>query len=245
MATKTTEESQRSNYSFGDWRSQSELRISFIMKVYTILTGEAFISTFFCLLSLIYEEIQLFQLSNKWLAFILGIVAITIPILAAIYGEPFKEGIFSVPLLLLQVLSQAYVVAFICILTNPKLILMVTFMSFAFLFALTLYCFISRNEFSALGGVLFCSFLAVLLFFVFVFLTDNSFSLIMLSALWVVLFGMYVIYDTLLMLGNPDNRFTQQDYVLASFWFFTDIFVIFASMFQIFSFVRNLREEEK
>ena len=240
MATKTTEESF--NYSFGDWKERIEPRINFIVKVYCILTAEAFISTFACLISITNDWVYEFQSQNIWITLVLAILLVFVNILAVYHDDPFRGGLFSYLILFSYSFAQGYVVSHLCMATNPRLILMIVFMSFTFIFALMMFYAISRKEFGTFGAIFFCSVVSMLLFFVFMYISDNSFGVIMLGSLWTVLLGMYIIYDTLLILGNKEIIIMQNDVVLTSFYFYTDIFLIFFSMFQIF---RDLKEDDK
>jgi FtsH-binding integral membrane protein len=245
MATTTIKTEESVNYSFGDWKSQNELRINFIVKVYTILTAEAFLSTFGCLMSLTYDSIYLFQNSNIWLTFLLSSIWIMTNFFAVYYSEPFKDGVYAVLIMTVYTFSQAYVFSHICLATNPQLVMMIMFMGFAFIFALMMFYAISRNEFKTIGAIVFCSLVSLALFFIFVYISENGILLILLCCLLTIVYGMYITYDTLLILGNKELNLTQNDYILASFFYYSDIFSIFISMFQILNFMRDLKEEEK
>lgn len=244
MATTTVKTEENVNYSFGDWKNQNEPRINFVVKIYTILTAQAFLSTFFCLMSLTNPDIYLFQSNNVWLSILLGVVIIITDISAVYYSEPFKEDFYGFIITFFYSLAQAYLISHVCLATNPNFVMMLVFMCFAFIFALMMFYAISRNEFRVVGGLVFSSCVSLLLFFVFMYISENSLPMIALCGLITLIYGIYIIYDTLLILNDKELAIKQSDYVLCSFFYYTDVFTMFASMFQILTFVRELKDDE-
>jgi FtsH-binding integral membrane protein len=91
----------------------------------------------------------------------------------------------------------------------------------------------------------FSSAISIVLFILFLLMTDNSPGLILISSLWVILYGMYIIYDSLLILGDKDENLCNKEYIKVSFLFYTDIFTIFVSMFMIMRLLNNEKDDQK
>ena len=240
MANRTEEDA--GNYTFGDWENQSDPRVAFVTKLYMILTIQTFFSTFLSIISLMYDSINQFQINNTWILILSITVIISSLIISKCYDNIFSHYTLSYSLFSLFTISQAYTVSFICVISNPNLVIMIVFMTFATNCALTLFCEISKKELSTFGSMFFCTSISIILFVIFVFMTDNSLTLILISSLWVIVYGMYIIYDSLLILGNKENKLMKNDYIKAIFLFYTDIFSIFISMFHI---MKELSDDEK
>jgi FtsH-binding integral membrane protein len=76
-------------------------------------------------------------------------------------------------------------------------------------------------------------------------MTDNPPSLILISSLWVIIYGMYIIYDSLLILCNKDDSLSSYDYIKVTFLFYTDIFTIFVSMFLFLKLLKEEKEDQQ
>lgn len=59
------------------------------------------------------------------------------------------------------------------------------------------------------------------------------------SCLAVVLFGVYLIYDTQLVLGKQSHAFSLDDCYLAAIRLYTDIIQLFLNILRIVSYVNN------
>jgi FtsH-binding integral membrane protein len=240
MATKTEEDA--GNYSFGDWKNQNDPRVKFITKVYMILTIQTFLYTFLSIISIMYDGINQFQINNTWIFILSLLVFISCLIISKCYDNIFHNTPLSYFLLLFFTIALSYLTSYICVFSRPNFVIMLFFMTFALNCALTLFCEISKKELSTYGSMFFCSCISIILFLLFLFMTDNPPSLILISSLWVIIYGMYIIYDSLLILGNRDDNLSCYEYIKVTFLFYTDIFTIFTSMFL---FLKLLKEEKQ
>ena len=233
------------NLSFGEWTKQEEPVVNFIIKIYSIITFQLIISITACFISILSEGFAIFLQDNIWLLSICFILVLIINLTSIWHYTLYRDPVFKFFILLVFALSQAYIISYISISTYPVLILSLVFMTFSFILALILFYSLKKMMFSICGGIFFSSLIAILLFVLFFFLSDLRINFIILSSLWVILYGMYIIYDTQLILGNSDNKLEQIDYILVSFWFNTDVILIFGSLFQIFNFMRNQEDDKQ
>lgn len=243
MATRTDENA--GNYSFGDWKNQNDTRSKFITMVYMILTIQTFLSTFLSIISITNDGINQFLINNTWILILNIIVVITSLIISKFYDGVYHNSLLSYSLLSLFTISMSYVISYICVVSRPNFVIMFVFMTFALNCALTLFCEISKNELSTFGSMFFSSAISIVLFILFLLMTDNSPGLILISSLWVILYGMYIIYDSLLILGDKDENLCNKEYIKVSFLFYTDIFTIFVSMFMIMRLLNNEKDDQK
>jgi len=109
-------------------------------------------------------------------------------------------------------------------------------MTAALVIALTLYAVFTKHDFTVCGGTLalfsgvFIAFAILSVFF------GPTFHLI-LCFVGVVLFGIYLIFDTQYIVGGKHRKHTidKEDYILGAMILYLDIINIFVYLLQIFS----------
>ena len=139
-------------------------------------------------------------------------------------------------ILLLFTLAESYFVGFICAFTNPKIVFMAAAMTFVMVISLTLYAINTNNDITLQGGALFIFSAAVMLFIFFGFFTNNGLFRVIISLVCVILFSLYLIYDTQLIMGNRQELIQVDDYILGAFMLYTDIISIFLQLLQILNY---------
>ncbi len=243
MATRTEEDA--GNYSFGDWKNQNDPRVKFMTKIYMILTIQTFLSTFLSIISVMYIDINQFLINNTWILILSLLVFISSLIISKCYDDIFQYTTPSYTMLSLFTIALSYLTSYVCVISKPNFVIMLFFMTFALNCALTLFCEITKKELSTWGSMFFCSSISIILLILFLFMTDNPPSLILISSLWVIIYGMYIIYDSLLILCNKDDSLSSYDYIKVTFLFYTDIFTIFVSMFLFLKLLKEEKEDQQ
>lgn len=64
---------------------------------------------------------------------------------------------------------------------------------------------------------------------------------ILISAFAVILFGVYLVYDTQLIIGDKDREISIDDYIIGAMMLYIDIIRIFIELLKILSIVKNNR----
>lgn len=211
------------------------LRLGFIRKVYGILSIQLLATTFMCFLSMASTSFFQFQLNNIWLFIFAMLLTLILPCFVFCFSSLLKEVPKNYIFLGVFTLCESYLVSFICGMTNPGIVFMAAFMTFAMVLALTLYAATTKSDFTMMGGLLFVFGMGIFLLSFCAMFTNNKFVHIFISCLCVVLFGIYLVYDTQLILGNKELRLSIDDYILASFMLYTDIIGLFLNLLQILS----------
>ena len=102
-------------------------------------------------------------------------------------------------------------------------------------FALTLFAFQTKIDFTAIGGILF---VAVIILFIFgiimIFFREVKFLRVAYACFGAFLFSIYLIYDTQLMVGG-DHKYSisPEEYVFASLNIYVDIINMFLFILQL------------
>jgi FtsH-binding integral membrane protein len=83
------------------------------------------------------------------------------------------------------------------------------------------------------GGALFIAGCALFMLTIFGLFTNNKFFHILICSVAICLFGVYIIYDTQLILGNKSNSIDLDDYIIGAFMLYTDVVNLFLQMLQL------------
>lgn len=204
-----------------------KVRIGFIRKVYGILLVQLTFTFLLTLISVASPSFSQFQISSPgffWLA-IIGSIVFTILIFC------FRKLARTVPInyILLSgfTLCEAYLVSFVCGISDPKLVLMAAAMTCGIVLSLTLYAWTTKTDFTVMGSMIFVLSCIMLLFGIFVLFTQNRVINIIYSCLGVFAFSIYLVYDTQLIVGNHQNKLEIDDYILGSIMLYLDIINLF------------------
>ena len=214
----------------------TQIRLGFIRKVYGILTVQLFITTIFTLISMVSSSVKIFFLEHIGILLLMFLITIILPIVIVCCPGIMRQVPQNYIILLIFTLGKSYLVGFICAYTKPQIVFMAASMTFVMVIALTLYAINTSTDITMKGGLIFIFGAALFLLSIFGIFTRNSFFSIIISLLFVVLFSLYLIYDTQLILGNKQDMIQVDDYILGAFMIYTDIISLFIELLKILSY---------
>jgi FtsH-binding integral membrane protein len=220
-----------------DFRIHEAIRMGFIRKVYGILSAQMLLTTFMCFLSMFSKTFLKFQVENIWLILLAMVGTIVIPCLVCCKEDLFRQVPTNYIILGVFTLLESYIVGFICGLTNPRVVFMAAFMTLAMVTGLTVYAMTTKTDLTMQGGLLFIVGMGIMLLAIFALFTNNKLVHVFISTLWVILFGVYLVYDTQLIIGNHKLKLDSDEYILASFMLYLDVINLFLNLLQIISYL--------
>lgn len=149
----------------------------------------------------------------------------------------FKSLARTVPtnyiLLSIWTLAMSWIVAFIAAFYDPTTVVIAACLTAAVTISLTIYACTTKTDFTYCGGLLFvgsCLMLFMGLFFlIFGISPSNNFHPlnILYCGFGVLLYSIYLIYDTQLVMGKFGLEYSIDDYILAAMMIYIDIIEIF------------------
>jgi len=95
--------------------------------------------------------------------------------------------------------------------------------------ALTLFAFQTKWDFTAMGGVLVCVLVGLIIFgFVMIFVPGNKYLQMIYGGAGALIFSLYLVYDTQMMMGG-DHKYSisPEEYVFAALALYLDVINIF------------------
>jgi FtsH-binding integral membrane protein len=210
---------------------QQIMRLGFIRKVYGILALQLTITVAFICLAFI-DKVSLFIQGNMFLIWTcLGLsIALSIPLICC------KSVARKVPinyiLLITWTLCESYLLAAVASFYNPKTVITAAALTALVTIALTIYACTTKTDFTFCGGVLFLLGALMLGYCIFAFAFGiylNAFFCV----LGVFIYGIYLIYDTQLIMGSFGQAYSIDDYIVAAMMIYIDIIQIFLYLLRL------------
>ena len=138
-------------------------------------------------------------------------------------------------LLFVFTLGESVSISFITYNKQPMVVLEAAVLTLCIALGLTLYAIKTKTDFTMMGGFLFIAGFAfvgaMMLRLVFHSKTYN----LMIETIGVILFGLYLVFDTQIILGNHWVSFGVDEYILAAMMIYLDLINIFIELLQILS----------
>jgi FtsH-binding integral membrane protein len=204
---------------------QQMMRLGFIRKVYGILGSQLAITALFVSLALI-ESVAIFIQNHLVIFYIcLGLsLVLAIPLICC------KSVARTVPtnyiILALWTLCESYMVGTCASFYDAKIVVIAAIMTAAVTLSLTAYACTTKTDFTYCGGMLFCL-SALMLCWGLLGLIFGLWLQTFYCVCGLLLYSVYLIYDTQLVLGKFGVEYSIDDYVIAAMMIYIDIIQIF------------------
>ncbi|EAS00034.1 inhibitor of apoptosis-promoting Bax1 protein (macronuclear) [Tetrahymena thermophila SB210] len=212
-----------------------DTRMKFITKVYSILSVQIGITCAMCFIAIENSGFNSFlkDSSNLWLFYVSIVMTLILCIMIVCYRKFAREVPTNYICLFLFTLFESYIVAQICVLYSPRIVIMAALLTMAMFIALTVYAFTTKTDFTVMGGLLFVCLFVFSLAGLFLLFTNNNVAHIIYCCFGVIIFSIYIIYDTQLLMDNKTYSYEIDDYIIASLQLYLDIINIFLYILEI------------
>ena len=217
-----------------DDKIRQSIRNGFISKVYGILAYQIVITAlvvYFAFISSSFQELLLKSTSMYYLCIFVSFFCILLPLCSPnIYQKVPANYI----ILTIFTLSYGWLIAAVCCLYTFRSVMVAIFLTFVTVFSLSIYALRTQKDFTVCGGTLFtCLVLLIFSTLISIFL-PIPLSNLLFTYISLVLFSIYLIYDTQLLIGKGERKFSEDDYILAAINIYLDIIILFLKILQIF-----------
>lgn len=219
------------------------IRKGFIIKTYGILISQLIITAIFICFSFV-KTINDFIKSDDFargpffITFL--IVFLFVTIFVCIMFSCFRDRARKVPLNYILLFSFTLCMSFYCFIFcaffDPQDVIAAAMLTIAATVGLTVYAIRTTTDFSFLGGFLFC--------FGFLFVFSFAFYFwIRITVIWlmlgVLIYSLYLIYDTQLIMQNVGMGYNIDDYCFAALNLYIDIIYLFLKILQIIATIKG------
>lgn len=212
-------------------------RLGFVQKVYGLLTCQLLFTVLMVIISMTSKSFLNFQVQNYGLLIFFLVLNLVIMIALFCFPNTAKNVPYNYILLGLFTFSESWIVSTISGLTDPKIVFMAAVMTLGITVALTLYAITTKTDFTIYGGLMYILGMALLLFGIFAIFTDNRIVNIIICIISIIILGIYLIYDTQLIIGNRKHSLDIDDYIIGALMLYVDIITLFLELMDL---LRNL-----
>ncbi|ODM99159.1 Protein lifeguard 2 [Orchesella cincta] len=232
--------SNESGSSYGDMNgfdfSEKTIRRAFIRKVYGILSVQLLLTASIIALFSLHQGVKEFVQRSTGLALFSYIAAIVLLLVIGCCEGVRRKSPHNVILLGLFTLTYGFVIGVISSLYEPQAVVLAAVITTVITVGLTVFAFQTKIDFTVLGGILFCCVLVMFIFgIIMLFLPNIPIAKKIYACLGALLFSVYLIYDTQLMIGG-DHKYSisPEEYVFAALNIYMDIIMIFLYILRLF-----------
>jgi len=210
-----------------------EDRIGFVRKVYGILSFQLLLTVGVCMWPYNDNGARDWMIGHMWFFWFTAITGLVLSCVFACCQSVGRSVPINYILLTVFTLCEAYLVAFaVAIVQDRHTVLAAAFLTAGVVCGLTLYAMTTKTDYTFCGGTLFVVGAAVLMFGVISMFMGSTWRLVY-CVLGVILFGMYLIFDTQLIMGGGHHQLDPEDYVLGAIMLYLDILNLFLFILRI------------
>lgn len=213
--------------------SQKDVRLGFIRKVYLILATQLTVTAAIIGIGLASEAYRQFMLHHVWTIFVA--LALNIVCIYAIYCTntcgrqvPYNyicASIFTV--------TEAYIFSSFTSFLDPEIVFIAAVLTAAMTISLTIYAMTTKTDVTYCGGFLFMLCIMLIVGGILSYCFNSKVFAVGLSIVTIMIFGLYVIYDTQLIMGDRKRKLSTDDYIIAATSLYIDIMRIFLEVLKI------------
>jgi len=219
---------------FSDQKYRTDVRLGFVRKVYGILSAQLALTSIFVFIGTVSTSFQHFVAENPSILLLALIVNIGTLLSLACFSGLVNKVPTNYILLGIFTFCEAFIVACICGFYDPTSVLIVAVMTLAVTLALTAYAMTTKRDFSTKTGVMLVFLVAATMFAIFMpFLFHSRMVEVVISVVFIIIYGIYIVIDTQLILGSGKYSFDEEDYIIAALNIYIDIVGLFIYLLQL------------
>ena len=210
-----------------DIRINKSLRLNFIKKVYGILCVQLAITAIMCILSMTISSFATFQREHYWIQIVLAIFSIAILLVLFCSRDLSKRVPVNYALLFTFTLFESYSVSACCAMYDRQTVLLAALFTLGITIGLTVYAFNTKTDFTVLTGILFVCLIGLVLFGIACIFIRSRVVNIIYCALGAIVFGIYIVCDTQILIGGKSREIGMDEYVFGAVSLYLDIINLF------------------
>ena len=206
-------------------------RLNFIKKVYGILLSQVFFTClmiYFSIFSPIYKKFYI----NHYYLILLAFLTSIIILITIIYTNYGKIVPYNYLLLFLFTFCEGYLLSFVG-LYKKDIIITAAILTLSITIGLSIYAFTTKNDITLQGGFFYLLFAVLIGLSILEFFFKAKWFEVLICIFGAFFYGVYIIYDTQLILGTKAAYLSIDDYIIASMMLYIDIFGLFIEVLRL------------
>ncbi|CAK69004.1 unnamed protein product (macronuclear) [Paramecium tetraurelia] len=209
----------------------ADQRPGFIRKVYSIMILQLLLTVAACCLSYFWIPYRDFQNEYSGWVYLAIAVAIIIEIILLWIPKYSWRVPHNYLFVFVFTLAESYTISQLCSYVFNKyrfIVLMAAALTLAAVIGLTLYACKTKKDFTTKGAFLFMASTSLFLFAILSGVYYDQAMSLLYSLISSMLFGIYLIYDTQLIIGGSTHKLSIDDYIIGAMFIYIDIIYLFA-----------------
>lgn len=216
------------------------IRRGFIKKVYSILMSQFLITLGMIALFLYHRPTKLWVQQHTELFWICFAATIVLIICMACCPDVRRKSPMNFIFLFLFTVAESVVLATAASTYDSEEVLLAVGITAAVCFALTLFAFQTKIDFTGLSSFLFVALVIFLLFGIIAMIWHGPIIRLVYASIGALLFSIYLIYDTQIMLGGRHSyTISPEEYIFAALNLYLDVINIFIYILTIIGAARD------
>ncbi|CAD1474177.1 unnamed protein product, partial [Heterotrigona itama] len=208
--------------------NDKSIRNGFIRKVYSILMFQLLITVSMIALFLYHIPTQKFVRSHSELFWISFAATIVLIICIVCCTNVRRKAPMNFIFLFLFTVAESFLLATCASTYESEEVLLAVGITAAICFALTLFAFQTKFDFTGLGSILFIVLIVFTLFGIIAMIWHGKIMTLVYASIGALLFSFYLIYDTQLMIGGKHKyAISPEEYIFAALNLYIDVINIF------------------
>jgi len=220
---------------------EKAVRRGFIRKVYGILMCQLLLTGGIIALFTFYHPVKLYVYNNMWIFWASFVATIVLVISLACCSSVRRKSPMNFIFLGLFTFCEGILLGVVASMYGQESVIIAVGITCGITLALTIFAFQTKFDFTTCGGFL----LVVLIVFILVgfllpFLGPAYYARIGYGAAGAAIFGLYIVYDTQLMMGGSHKyALSPEEYVFAALNLYLDVINLFMYILMIVGAVRG------
>ncbi|XP_054013804.1 protein lifeguard 1 isoform X1 [Hylaeus anthracinus] len=208
--------------------NDKSIRNGFIRKVYSILMCQLLITVGLIALFLYHEPTQKWSMRHPEMFWICFAVTIVLIICMACCTSVRRKAPMNFIFLFLFTIAESFLLATAASTYKSTEVLLAAGITAVVCLSLTLFAFQTKFDFTGLNSILFVAMIIFLLFGIIAMIWHGKTMTIVYASIGALLFSIYLIYDTQLMIGgNHKIAISPEEYIFAALNLYIDVINIF------------------
>ena len=209
-------------------------RRAFIRKVYALLSIQLVFTSI--VVGIVVAVPELSEGIKHTTGLVIAAIIITLILIIGIMC--FKKVARKYPInyiaLLTFTIFESYIVAYVCAFYDPYIVLCSAIIALTVAFALTIYAWKTKSDFTVCGGVLVGVTTSLLFFGFFMIFFHNTYAKLIFCEIAIILYSVFIVYDTQLIAGGRYQEISYDDYVIGAVILYVDIVGLFLYILSLF-----------
>lgn len=201
--------------------------------MYVVLSIQLCVTAAFVILGCYSKKYKKFVYYHIWVLVTTSIISAIIFYVLIYVRTAARKVPLNYILLGIFTLCEAYSVSATTMRYDNKTVLIAAILTAVMVISLTVYAFYTKNDFTMWGGLLFVCCAVLLGASILGMFIQNKFYHVVLSSITVILFSVYIIFDTQLIIGNGGLALSVDEYIFGALNLYMDIVIMFLEILKL------------